>query len=184
MRRRRAAAYALGALGAVSAAAAGFVARRQEPPLEARLGGHVEAFDRRYAHRLESSALRRIYVVSEARLLLDLTADARVRQLTLGRDRAVNDTWEPDPLDWTLDVAQRLARDYLPRDARFETSEPFVFRDRESGTRERYRSVALAGVFSAETYTAFGAPGPPGACVITYYRTSAGGVAFLLVGLS
>lgn len=181
MNRRRVIAYALGALGAVSATAA-LVLR--PGPLHGRLGGHVEAFDRAYANRIESSAQRRIYLTAEGRLLLDLTPDRRVRQLTLGRDRAVNDTWEPDPRDWTLEAAQRLARAYLPRDARFEVSEPFVFRERESGLRERYRSAALASVFSAETYAAFAAPGPPGTCVITYYRTSAGGVAFLLVGLA
>ena len=75
-------------------------------------------------------------------------------------------------------------RAYLPRDARFEATEPFVFRNRESGTRERHHSAALAAVFSTETYAAVSAPGPAGACVITYYRTSAGGVAFLLVGLA
>ena len=153
-------------------------------PLDTRLGGAVATFDRALPNRVESSAQRRIYLTPEGRLLLDLTPQGRVRQLTLGRDRAVNDTWEPDTRDWTLDHAQRLARPYLPRDARLERSEPFVFRDRESGTRELYFSAALAGVFPSEVYAAFAAPGPPGACVITYYRTSAGGVAFLLVGLS
>ena len=144
--------------------AAGALALRPHP-LEGRLGGHVATFDRAHTNRIESSAQRRIYLTREGRLLLDLAADGRVRQITLGRDRAVNDTWEPDPNDWSLATAQRLARAYLPRDARFEASEPFVFRDRESGTRERYRSPALGGE-----------------CVITYYRTSAGAVAFLLVG--
>jgi hypothetical protein len=135
------------------------------------------------ANRVESSAQRRIFLTAEGRLLLDLTPDGRVRQLTLGRDRAVNDTWEPDPRDWSLEVAQRLARPYLPRDARFQRSEPFLFRERESGTRDLYVSAALAAVFSPETYAAFSAVGPPGRCAITYYRTRDGGVAFLLVGL-
>jgi hypothetical protein len=182
--RRRVAAGALAALGALSAATATYLGLRSAPPLEGRLGGAVEPFDRAHTNRVESSAQRRIYLVPEGRLLLDLTPDARVRQVTLGRDRAVNDTWEPDPRDWSLETAQRLGHAYLPRDARFESSEPFVFRERESGTRERFRSAALAGVFPPETYAAFSAPGPAGACVVTYYRTSAGGVAFLLVGLS
>jgi hypothetical protein len=181
--RRRSLALGFGALGALSATAAAVTALRRDP-LAGRLGGAVEAFDRAHANRVESSAQRRIYVTPAGRLLLDLTPDGRVRQLTLGRDRAVNDTWEPDSGDWTFETAQRLARAYLPRDARFERSEPFVFRDRESGTRERFRSAALAAIFPEEVYAAFSALGPPGACVITYYRTSGGGVAFLLVGLS
>ena len=171
MIRRRALAFGFGALGALAAAGAAVTTLRRDP-LDGRLGGHVAAFDRAHASRIESSAQRRIYFTPHGRLLLDLTADGIVHQLTLGRDRAVNDTWEPDPNDWSLATARRLARGYLPRDARFEVSEPFVFRERESGTRELYRSAAMARVFSAET------------CVITYYRTSAGGVAFLLVGLS
>ena len=165
MSRRRALAVSLGLLGALSAAAAGALALRRDP-LDGRLGGSAAAFDRALPQRVESSTQRRIYLTPEGRLLLDLTSDGRVRQITLGRDRSVNDTWEPDPNDWSFATAQRLARAYLPRDARFEASEPFVFRERESGTRERYRSPAL------------------GECFITYYRTSAGGVAFLLVGLS
>jgi hypothetical protein len=181
--RRRTLAIVFGGVGALAATAAAVTALRRDP-LEGRLGGHVSAFDRAYANRIESSAQRRIYLTPQGRLLLDLTSEERVRQLTLGRDRTANDTWEPDPNDWSLGTAQRLARALLPRDAGFETTEPFVFRDRESGTRERYRSAALAAVFSAQTYAAFSAPGPAGTCVITYYRTSAGGVAFLLVGLS
>ena len=183
MSRRRTLAFGLAALGALSATAAGALALRRHP-LDGRLGGPVDSFDRAQANRIESSSQRRIYLTPDGRLLLDLAAGERVRQVTLGRDRAVNDTWEPDPRDWTLETARRLAHAYLPRDARFEVSEPFVFRDRESGTRERFRSAALAAVFSAEVYAAVSAPGPPGTCVTTYYRTSAGGVAFLLVGLS
>ena len=164
MNRRHVAAFAVGA---------GVLALRTRPaPLDGRLGGPVDAFDRSLPNRVESSSLRRIYLVPAGRLLLDLTADARVRQLTLGRDRSVNDTWEPDPADWTLAAAQSLARPDLPRDARFERSEPFVFRERESGARELYVSPALAPVF------------PPGRPVITYYQTRTGGVAFLLVGTS
>ena len=186
MRRRRALAYLLGGSGLAAGGAAAFFALRPQPsapPLEGRLGGHVVDFDRTLSNRVESSSLRRIYLTPAGRLLLDLTADGRVRQLTLGRDRAVNDTWEPDPGDWTVEHAQRLARPYLPRDARFERAEPFFFRDRESGTRDLYASAALSQVISPETYTAFAAAGPPGRCAITYYRTRDGRVAFLLVGL-
>jgi hypothetical protein len=35
----------------------------------------------------------------------------------------------------------------------------------------------------AAVYAEHGASGPPGLCAITYYQTSAGGVALLLVGL-
>lgn len=184
--RRRVVAYAVGGLGLAAGSAAALLALRPQPsgpPLESRLGGHAADFDRTLSNRVESSPLRRIYITPAGRLLLDLTADGRVRQLTVGRDRAVNDTWEPDPDDWTLEAAQRLARPYLPRDARFERAEPFYFRERESGTRDLYASAALAQVISPETYAAFAAAGPPGRCAITYYRTRDGRVAFLLVGL-
>jgi len=175
----------LAAAGAFSALGAGVLAVRQalSNPLDGRLGGHVAPFDRVLPTRVESSGQRRIFLIPEGRLLLDLTAGGRVRQITLGRDRSVNETWEPDPRDWTIDVARGLAARYVPRDARLLRSEPFVFLDREAGTRDVYRSQSLSTLFSADDYAAFAAAGPPGTCAATYYRTTTAGVAFLLVGL-
>jgi len=153
--------------------------------LDGRLGGHVSTFDRRYGGvgQIEGGAFRRIYAVTEGRLLLDLARNQQVRQLTFGRDRAVNDTRQPDPGDWTLERAQALARPFLPADAAFVRTEPFVFRGENAGTRDVYRSAALATVFSPEMYAEHGAAGPPGLLAVTYYQTTDGGVALFLVGL-
>ena len=155
------------------------------PSLDARLGGTAASFDRRFgaSGQIETGPLRRLYSVPEGRLLLDLARDSRVRQVTLGRDRAVNDTRQPDPADWPLDHSQRLAQPYLPPDATFVRSEPFLFRGETAGTRELYRSAALGAVFTAQIYAEHGAAGPPGLCAVTYYQTTTGGVAFFLVGL-
>jgi hypothetical protein len=61
--------------------------------------------------------------------------------------------------------------------------EPFIFRGQVAGERELYQSASIAALFPAAVYAQHGALGPPGYCAITYYQTSAGGVAFLLVGL-
>jgi len=183
---RRAASVALSVVGLASILLAVWLWRgARATSLDVRLGGPVASFDRRYggAGKIESGPFRRIYAVPEGRLLLDLARDARVRQVTLGRDRAVNDTRQPDPADWPLDHAKLLARPYLPPDAAFVRAEPFIFRGESAGTRDVYRSAALAALFSAEIYAEHGAAGPPGLCAVTYYQTTAGGVAFFLVGL-
>ena len=153
--------------------------------LDGRLGGHVSTFDRRHAGagQVETSPFRRIFSVPDGRLLLDLARNQHVRQVTVGRDRSVNDTRQPDPGDWSLDRAKALARAYLPPDATLLHSEPFVFRGENAGLRDVFRSAALASVFPAEIYAEHGATGPPGLCSVTYYQTTAAGVAFLLVGL-
>jgi hypothetical protein len=184
--RRRAAALALAVVGLTALALAIWLWRRAaSDPLDGRLGGPVSTFDRRYggAGQIESGPFRRIYAVPDGRLLLDLARSERVRQLTLGRDRAVNDTRQPDPGDWPLERAKTLARPLLPADAAFVRTEPFVFRAENAGTRDVYRSVALAAVFPADVYAELGALGPPGVLAVTYYQTTAGGVAFFLVGL-
>ncbi|HEU5316084.1 MAG TPA: hypothetical protein VFX49_08250 [Chloroflexota bacterium] len=188
MTRTRPLAAALAAVGLLALAAAFWVWWRDAGPpaaaLDHHLGGPVVAFDSRYsASRIESGPFRRIYALPEARLLLDLTRTERVRQVTLGRDRAVNDTRQPDPADWSLDRARALAHPFLPPDATRVRTEPFLFRDERAGDREIYRSPALARVFPPDVYAEHGALGPPGLCAVTYYQTTAGGVALILVGL-
>lgn len=193
--RRRAAARALAALALFAGlAAAGLpplhesvtarpLAARDEAAVTGRVGGGVAALDLQFPRGEPAGPLRRILDVPDGRMLLDLTATGRVRQVTLGRERAINDTWEPDPGDWSLAQARALARPWLPRDARPERSETFLFRDRPGGTRDIFRSDALARLIPLEVYAQHGAVGPAGICAVTYYQNTAGGVAFLLVGL-
>lgn len=188
MTRTRAAASALTAIGLIALATALWLWWREAHPpaaaLDLRVGGPVVSFDARYGGaRIESAPFRRIYAIPEGRLLLDLTRTERVRQVTLGRDRAVNDTRQPDSADWSLDRARALARPFLPPDATRVRTEPFLFRDERAGEREVYRSPALARVFPADVYAEHSALGPPGLCAVTYYQTTAGGVALILVGL-
>jgi hypothetical protein len=153
--------------------------------LDGRVGGAVATFDARFggAGQVETGPFRRIYAVPEGRLLLDLTRTERVRQVTLGRDRAVNDTLQPDPADWSIDRARALARPFLPPDATLVRREPFLFRDAPAGEREVYRSPSLARVFPSEIYAEHNTLGPPGICAVTYYQTTSGRVALVLVGL-
>jgi hypothetical protein len=186
---RRPVAAALAVVGAAALVGAAFLwwrdSRAPTLSLDLRVGGHVAAFDSRYrgAGQVETSPFRRIYAIPEGRLLLDLTRTERVRQVTLGRDRAVNDTRQPDPTDWSLDRARALAHPFLPPDATLVRREPFLFRDAPAGEREVYRSAALGRIFPPDVYAEHGALGPSGICAVTYYQTTAGGVALILVGL-
>ncbi|CAA9214183.1 MAG: hypothetical protein AVDCRST_MAG77-102 [uncultured Chloroflexi bacterium] len=192
MTRRAVAAAALVALGCVATALALVFARQPSAAavtqaLAGRVGGPVADADTRLVTagmiQVETSPFRRIYLAGDERVHLDLTATSRIRQVTLGRERAVNDTFTPDPADWTLDEARERAGAWLPRDAARQRREPFVFRDAPAGVRDLFRSPALATVISATQYVEHGATGPPGLCAITYYQTSAGGVVLVLIGL-
>ena len=156
----------------------------------ARLGARVETFDARYtpaggaAPAASASApYRRVYEIDEGRLVAEVLPDGRVRQLTIGRVRGVEDTWEPEPGDWSLAQARQIAVRWLPADARPVRSEPFSFRDQVGGVRDLYTSAVLAKVFSAADYAAMHTAGLPGSCSAAFYQTSDGGVAFVLVGL-
>lgn len=168
--------------------------------LAGRLGGHVDSFDSVYrlagaAARgagpigLETDPYRRVYAMPDAagspgaRVVAEVLAAGRVRQLTIGRERAVQETWQGAPDDWTLEQAQRVAGRWLPSDATFVRREPFGFQDRIAGTRDVYFSASLAKVATAADYAAMRASGPPGTCSTAYYQTGDGGVAFVLVGL-
>jgi hypothetical protein len=188
---RRAAVVAL--LGAAGGAAcARPAATIGRAPLQGRLGGAVSAIARRVgASDASETALpptstglfRRVYETARARISVEALTDGRVRQITIGRERAVAETWEPDPADWTLAAARALAAEWLPADAVLLRSEPFAFRGTPAGTRDVYRSPSLAGVLASTDYAAASALGPPGMCAATYYQTTSGGVAFILVGL-
>lgn len=174
-------------LTVIGIVAAGAWPRRDA--LAGRLGGHVGALEERLyreerrARQVDVAAHRRHIEVSFGHVLVDIAADARVRQVTIGRDRRVAETWQADPNDWPLEQARALASAWLPRDAAHRRSEPFVFRSVEAGVRDVYESAALRAVFSEAEYVRYGASGPPGWCTITYYLTESGGVAFALIGL-
>jgi hypothetical protein len=196
--RRQAAAAALATFAGVAAALAAAIVHRPTPvtpaqaaqALSGRVGGPVADAEARLAAagmtQAETGPFRRIYLSAgpgDERVHLDLTAAGRVRQVTLGRERAVDETFTPDAADWTLDRARGRATAWLPRDAAHLRREPFVFRDAPAGSRDVYRSPALAAVISAAQYLEHDAAGPPGMCAITYYQTTAGGVALILIGL-
>ena len=176
-------------LGSAAAGAALFLTRAgNQPPerhLEGRLGGKVEAFDARFvpAPGGQTGALRRIFAMGNGRLLVDITATGRVRQLTVGRERSTNDLWQPDPGDEPLAQARRQAAAWLPGDVAFRQSEPFAFQEQPGGMRDIYVSAALGVLLPAEVYAQHNASGPPGLCAVTYYQTTTGGVAFYLVGI-
>jgi hypothetical protein len=185
--------------GGVALGGAGFAAswkRAREhavPPgsaLQGRLGGHVSSFDRLYrpaglagpAVGAAPAPYRRVYDAVEGRLVLEVLADGQVRQITFGRERPVPDVWEPAPDDWSLAQARELARRWLPPDAALLRAEPFFFQGRAAGLREVYHSQALAPAAGLQGAAAAGVAGA-GNCAATYYQTSAGGVAFVLIGL-
>ncbi len=163
------------------------------PALDGRLGDTVASFDRRYllaglgveshVSHVAGSAYRRVYTIPEGRVVAEVLPDGRIRQLTIGRTRQVQQTWEPEEGDWSLPEARQVAARWLPTDAVAIGSEPFIFQERAGGIRDLYHSNALAKVFDAADYRRAAAMGPPGRCAVTYYQTSEGGVAFALVGL-
>ena len=186
---RRRSALGLLLLGSAAAGAALFLTRAgnrsPERHLEGRLGGKVEVFDAHFVPALggQTGLLRRIYTVGDGRLLVDLTAAGRVRQLTVGRERSTNELWQPDPGDESLEQARRQAAAWLPGDATHRHSEPFAFREQPGGMRDIYVSAALGALLPADVYAQHNASGPPGLCAVTYYQTTTGGVAFYLVGI-
>jgi hypothetical protein len=114
----------------------------------------------------------------------DVLPGGRVRQLTVSRLRSAQDTFEPEPGDWSLAQAQAIARQWLPADAALEGTGTFEFQEREAGVRETFFSRALAGVLTASDYAAARVAGPPGTCIVSYYQTRSGNVAFLLIGIA
>jgi hypothetical protein len=175
------------ALGLAAVSLGGFWRSDPDTALNGRAGSRIEEVESRLraqnATQIETGPLRRIYQMAEMRVLLDVTPEGRVRQITLGHARGANETWEPDLVDWPLDAARTLSRSWLPLDATAIRTEPFVFRDTPAGSRDVYRSASLATVFPAPVYAAYNAAGPAGICAVTYYQTTSGGVAFFLVGL-
>lgn len=160
------------------------------PALDGRLGDTVASFDQRYLlaglgveSYVAGSAYRRVYAIPEGRVVAEVLPDGRIRQLTIGRIRQVQQTWEPEEGDWSLPEARQVATRWLPADAVAIGSEPFTFQERAGGIRDLYHSNALAKAFDAADYRQAAALGPPGRCAVTYYQTSEGGVAFALVGL-
>lgn len=194
-RRRHAAAAGLFVLGCTTAGLAIVRLRGSDPisegamrqALDGRVGGYVQAAEARLTaarmEPLETAPARRIFVQRDERVHLDLTAAGLVRQVTLGRERSVNDTFTPAADDWTIDQAGERARSWLPRDAAPLRREPFVFRDAPAGSRYVFDSRALAAAIPLATYVEHGALGPSGRCAITYYQTTTGGVALVLIGL-
>ncbi len=171
----------------VGAAGTGVIA---SSALQGRLGGHVSSFDQHYmpaglagpAVSAAPAPYRRVYDAPGGRLVAEVLPDGQVRQITFGRERPVLDVWEPAEGDWSLAEARELARRWLPPDAALLRAEPFFFQGRAAGQREIYHSQALAPAGGLPGTTAAGAGGV-GNCAATYYQTSAGGVAFILVGL-
>ncbi|HEV2122602.1 MAG TPA: hypothetical protein VGW38_07490 [Chloroflexota bacterium] len=150
-----------------------------------RLGAPVALFDGLLATQSQVQdvgPLRRQYDRTDSRLLLDVTASGRVRQITIGRERNAPETWVPDPGDWTVTQAERLARTWLPPDASFQRSEPFSFRDRIAGRVEIYACPSLRTVFTPDEAASLGARSPGDTCAVTYYQTETGGVASALIG--
>ena len=169
----------------------GGAAGHTPPALQGALGDTVRAFDQRYAlagapasgPEATERPYRRVYGVLEGRVVAEVLPDGRIRQLTVGRDRNAQDAWQPADSDWSLEQARAIARRWLPADAGTLRSEPFSFQERPAGTRDVYRSAALGGVFGPADYAEMRASGPPGIFAATYYQTTAGGVAFILIGL-
>jgi hypothetical protein len=160
------------------------------PALAGRLGDTVASFDRRYLlagigveSHAAGDAYRRVYMIPEGRVVAEVLPDGRIRQLTIGRLRHVQQTWEPEAGDWSLQEARQIAVRWLPADAVVIGSEPFPFQGSTGGVRDLYQSNALARMFDEADYRRAAAMGPPGRCTVTYYQTSEGGVAFALVGL-
>ena len=164
-------------------------------PLSGRLGGDVGTFDARYRRASgqdlsSSGAPGRLYRVSydvaEGRAIAEVQPDGRVRQITVSRPRTVQDTWEPEPGDWTLSQAQVIAQRWLPADAAHRGTGTFTFQEREAGLRETYSSASLARAFRAAGDSGAAADAPrgfaDGVCFVSYYQTRAGGVAFVLIG--
>jgi hypothetical protein len=159
-----------------------------ERPSSGRLGDHVRVFDARHpqpSDRLINGGgpLRRLYELPEGRLLVDLTPEGRVRQVTVGRHRRAAETWQSEDGDWSLDRARQIARSWLPADATLLRVEPFFFRGQEAGVVEVYACPSLRTVFSPAEAERYGAIGSGERCSITYYQTVSAGVAFALVGL-
>ncbi len=182
--------------GAVAARSAWALHRaRDETPaaLAGRLGGNIRTFDSRYSRVSGENAAptadrlyRVTYQVAEGRAIAEVQTDGRVRQLTLSRVRVAQDTWEPEPGDWTVAEAQKIARRWLPGDATLGSSGTFAFQEREAGLRETYASETLAESFRGGSPS--GATGDQqrsfadGTCIVSYYQTRTGDVAFLLIG--
>src|SRR5581483_6867964 len=94
------------------------------PALAGRLGDTVASFDRRYLlagigveSHAAGDAYRRVYMIPEGRVVAEVLPDGRIRQLTIGRLRHVQQTWEPEAGDWSLQEARQIAVRWLPADA-------------------------------------------------------------------
>lgn len=151
-----------------------------------RLGDPVALFDRLLVPHSQAHDVgprRRLYDLPDSRLFLDLTASGRVRQITIGRERNAPETWMPDPDDWSIAQAERLARAWLPPDATLKRTEPFSFREKSAGKIEVYACPSLRSVFAPHEAASLGARSPGDMCAVTYYQTENGGIAFVLVGL-
>lgn len=157
--------------------------------IEGRVGGPVTTWESRIGGMAtravgEGDTARLTWTASPGRIVADVLPSGRVRQASVGRDRHVARSTDPDPGDWTLEEAQELARAWLPHDVEETGVDAFIVGTREAGPREHFASRALARSVTVAEYRGARADGPPGACLAQYYLTDAGKVAFLLVGLA
>lgn len=125
------------------------------PPLDARLGGTVEAWQAPFGQPVERTGKHAdLFTEYEMRGYSTVFADdylGRIESITLFAPRPGGEEWsndEPHPMDWTVAKAHELARRFLPRDAR--CGEPDT--NRVGGIETECMSDALASEVPAEVY--------------------------------